>query len=106
MKTINVVPLYKVQTLPNLHCFELCNFRLTQLHKKLGKGGGKVGNNRIFKCVLNVCIQKWKHSDTKVAEEYCYVITQVARGGGQTCCSQSGYCVLGFGAQLVHLIYS
>jgi len=40
---------------------------------------------------------------TKVEEEYCRAITQEA---GQSCCGQSGSCVLEFGFQLDSLLYT
>jgi hypothetical protein len=42
----------------------------------------------------NVSLQEWKHSETKVAEEYCWVITQAM---GLWCCGWSGSSVLEFG---------
>ena len=42
------------------------SYAISDLHNFIR--GKKNGSNRIFSCVLNVCIQKWKYSDTKMAE--------------------------------------
>ena len=51
----------------------------------------------VFKSVSNVFLRDWKRRETKVAEEYCWVITHVA---GRSCCCRSGSSALEFGFHL------
>jgi hypothetical protein len=44
-----------------------------------------------------------RHSETKVAEEYCWAITQTAR---RSCCGRSGSNELEFGVRLDSVVYT
>jgi hypothetical protein len=48
-------------------------------------------------------LQEWKRNETKVAEEYCWAITQAAV---KSCCSRLVASVLEFGFELDSLVYA
>ena len=47
--------------------------------------------------------RQWKYNKTKVAEEYCWAITQTV---GRSCCGRSGSGVLDFEFQLDSVVYT
>ena len=57
--------------------------------------------NNTFETGQNFSLWRRRRNDTKVAEEFCWAITQAA---GRSCCSRSGSCVLEFGFQLDSLV--
>ena len=56
---------------------------------------------QFLKWALEFFLVGWKHSEMKVVEEYCRVITHVA---GRSCCARSSSCMLEFGFQLACLV--
>jgi hypothetical protein len=47
-----------------------------------------------MKGTLDFSLLEWKHNEEKVAEEYCWVITQAV---GRSCCGRLCSCVLEVG---------
>jgi hypothetical protein len=52
---------------------------------------------------LDFFLLEWKHNEEKVAEEYCWVITQAA---GRSCCGRLHSCVLEVGFHFDCLAYT
>ena len=72
------------------------NLILTQLWRIL-----KSETLTYFKCVQKFSFRQWNYNKTKVAEEYCWVITQTV---GRLCCGRSGSGVLESEFQLYSLV--
>jgi hypothetical protein len=56
-----------------------------------------------LKRVPNLSLREWERNVTKMAEEYCWAITQAA---GRSSCGPSSSSVLKFGFQLDSLVYT
>jgi hypothetical protein len=57
----------------------------------------------VLKRALNFSFRIEKRNETKVAEEYCWAITQAE---GRSCYGRSGFSVLEFGFQMDSLVYA
>jgi len=86
--------LLELQTLP-----EVCNFRLTSFLKKYKE----IEITTFLQHMPNFSLWERRHNVIKVAEEYCWVISQAV---GLSCHGQSGSCVFGLGFQLDSLVYT
>jgi len=88
----NFVYKEKLQTLPGVRNFKLCNFR----RKKFFNA------KRNLKIAAKFSFHERKRSETNLMEEYCWAI---AKAEGQSCCGRSGSGVLEFGFQLNSYTY-
>jgi hypothetical protein len=86
-------------------CWIRTRFDLTQIQVTKFQNGAffKVKKKpRVLKGAPNFFLRELKHNETKVAEEYCWAITQSA---ARSWCGRSGSSVLDFGFQLNCLVY-
>jgi hypothetical protein len=83
-----------LQTLTDLRMFRLI-WRPTRFLKI------KKDLNHLFQRAANLSLREGKRSKEKVAEEYCWAITETA---GRLCCGRSGSSMLESGSQLESLL--
>jgi len=57
----------------------------------------------VLKCAPNFFLRDWKHSETTVAEEYCWTIKQAV---GRSCCGRLGSSALDFSWPSLHTVHT